>query len=85
MGMWAALKLHSVMKNAANILAIEFLAAAQGVNLLRPLRSSEKLEQAHAALRTSVEPWIHDREMSVDIKKAYDVLHQMELEQFGLH
>jgi len=85
MGMWAALKLHSVMKNAANILAIEFLAAAQGVNLLRPLRSSEKLEQAHAALRTSVEPWIHDREMSVDIKKAHDVLHQMELEQFGLH
>jgi histidine ammonia-lyase len=84
MGMWAALKLHRVMKNAADILAIEFLAAAQGVDLLRPLTSSESLEQVHAELRESVDPWIHDRQMSVDIEKAYDVLHRMDIDRIGL-
>ena len=51
MGMGAALKLQQVVANTRRILAIELLAAAQGVDLLRPLRSSPPLERLHAAVR----------------------------------
>ncbi|MFQ5761093.1 MAG: histidine ammonia-lyase, partial [Acidiferrobacterales bacterium] len=37
MGMWGALKLQQVLTNTTQILAIELLAAAQGIDLLRPL------------------------------------------------
>src|SRR5688572_12136253 len=40
MGMGAALKLGQVVANTRRILGIELLAAAQGVDLLRPLSSS---------------------------------------------
>ena len=72
------------MKNAADILAMEFLAAAQGVDILRPLTSSESLEQVHAELHESVDPWIHDQQMSVDIEKACDVVHRMDIDRIGL-
>ena len=40
MGMGAALKLRPVVANTYRIVAIELAAAAQGIDLLRPLRSS---------------------------------------------
>jgi hypothetical protein len=54
MGMGAALKLGQVVANTRRILAIELLAAAQGIDLLRPLRSSAPLERLHAAVRERV-------------------------------
>ena len=48
MGMGAALKLGPVVGNTSMILAIELAAAAQGIDLLRPLRSSPALERLHA-------------------------------------
>ncbi|MBI5202181.1 MAG: aromatic amino acid lyase, partial [Elusimicrobia bacterium] len=44
MGMGAALKLERSVKNVAGILAIELLAAAQGVELHRPLRPGKGVE-----------------------------------------
>jgi histidine ammonia-lyase len=70
MGVTSALKLGPVLDNTRTILAIELLAAAQGVDLLRPLESSAPLERLHAALRTIVPAWIEDREMSPDIEAA---------------
>ena len=70
MGMWAALKATQVVANVRRILAIELLAAAQGVDLLRPLRSSAPLEALHAALRTRVPKWDQDREMAPDLEAA---------------
>lgn len=70
MGMWAGLKLGQVVDNTRTILAIELLAAAQGIDLLRPLRSSPRLERLHSALREVVEPWTRDREMAPDIETA---------------
>ncbi len=67
MGMGAALKLGRVVENVRRIFAIELLAGAQGVDLLRPLRSSEPLEELHAAIRRRVEPWTADREMAPDL------------------
>jgi len=51
MGMNAALKLDTVVKNTACITAIELLAAAQGVELHRPLKSGLGIEIALAKLR----------------------------------
>jgi histidine ammonia-lyase len=70
MGMWAALKLAQVVANVRRILAIELLAAAQGIDLLRPLRSSEPLEALHAAVRERVPKWTVDREMAPDLAAA---------------
>ncbi len=77
MGMWAALKLQKVLENSRRILAIELLAAAQGIDLLRPLRSSDELEAVHRAFRQWVRYWGDDREMAPDIDAAHDFLREL--------
>jgi len=74
MGMGAALKLRQVVSNVRYILAIEFTAAAQGIDLLRPLTSSTPLEALHAALRQRVPMWREDREMAADLNAVHDFL-----------
>src|ERR1700722_20071082 len=44
--------------NALNIIAVEFLAACQGLDLRAPLKSSARLQRAHGALRLQV-PFAH--------------------------
>ena len=70
MGMGAALKLCDVISHTNTILTIELLCGAQGIDLLRPLRSSPALEALHAALRKRIELWEVDREMAGDIARA---------------
>jgi histidine ammonia-lyase len=70
MGMWAALKLTRVAGNVRCILAVELAAAAQGIDLLRPLASSAPLERLHADVRRSIPPWTEDREMAPDLERA---------------
>jgi len=67
---WAALKARRVAENVRSVLAIELVAAAQGIDLLRPLRSSGPLEALHAAIREQVAPWDEDREMAPDLAAA---------------
>jgi histidine ammonia-lyase len=81
MGTWAALKVGQVVANVRRILAIELLAAAQGIDLLRPLRSSGPLEELHAALRARVPKWDQDREMAPDLAAAEEFL-AAEIEPF---
>jgi histidine ammonia-lyase len=66
----AALRLAEMAENLATILGIEILAAAQGLDFHRPLRSSPPLEAAHAALRQRVARWDQDRAMAPDIEAA---------------
>jgi histidine ammonia-lyase len=56
--------------NTATILGIEWLAAAQGVDFHRPLATSPRLAQAHAALRSSVAFYDKDRLFAPDIEAA---------------
>jgi histidine ammonia-lyase len=72
----AALRLATMAENLAVILGIELLAAAQGVDFHRPLRSSPPLEQAHAALRAVVARWDQDRTMAPDIEAAKRLVEQ---------
>jgi len=75
----AALRLGPMMENTEGILAIEYLAAAQGIGFHRPLASSAPIEAAHALLRTKVAPWDTDRIMAPDIAAARVLLRAMDL------
>jgi len=66
----AARRLTDMVDNAAGIIAIELLAAAQGVEFHRPLLTSECLEGVIAELRTSVPRYDRDRFFAPDIEAA---------------
>jgi histidine ammonia-lyase len=70
MATFAARRLQAMIGNTANILGIELLAAAQGIEFLRPLQSSSALEQAHALLRQQVPAMAQDRYLAPDIEHA---------------
>jgi histidine ammonia-lyase len=70
MATFAARRLDEMAHNTAVIVAIELLAAAQGIEFHRPLRSSAILEQVHAMLRAQVAPFDADRFFAPDIEAA---------------
>jgi histidine ammonia-lyase len=70
MATFAARRLQPMVANTAHILGIELLAAAQGIDFLRPLQSSAPLEAVHALLRTQVPAMAQDRYMAPDIERA---------------
>jgi histidine ammonia-lyase len=70
MATFAARRLQAMISNTANILGIELLAAAQGIEFLRPLQSSVALEQAHALLRQQIPAMAQDRFLAPDIEHA---------------
>jgi histidine ammonia-lyase len=65
-----ARRLTDMGENAANVVAIELLSAAQGVDFHRPLSSSEPLEQVMAAVRAAVPFYEQDRYFAPDIAAA---------------
>jgi len=74
MATFAARRLAQMAENTRGVLAIELLAAAQGIDFRRPLRSSSALEEAHALLREKVAFYDHDRHFAPDIEAAKDVM-----------
>jgi len=70
MATFAARRLQPMIANVAHILGIELLAAAQGIEFLRPLSSSPALEQAHALLRAQCASIATDRYMAPEIERA---------------
>jgi histidine ammonia-lyase len=54
--------------NTARIVAIELLAAAQGVDLRRPLATSPKLAEAMKLIRGDVPFWDRDRAFAPDLE-----------------
>eukprot|EP00069_Balaena_mysticetus_P022257 bmy_13867T0 len=59
---------------AALVLAIELLAACQGIEFLRPLKTTTPLEKVYDLVRSVVRPWIKDRFMAPDIEAAHRLL-----------
>ena len=70
MATFAARRLQGMISNTANILGIELLAAAQGIEFLRPLKSSAALEAVHALLRKDVPAHNVDRYLAPDMAHA---------------
>ncbi|MBI0435548.1 histidine ammonia-lyase [Roseomonas sp. KE0001] len=63
----AGLRLAEMADNTAAILAIELLAAAQGVGFHRPAATSAALEAVLAEVRAVAAAWDEDRHMAPDI------------------
>ncbi|KAJ1163316.1 hypothetical protein NDU88_003776 [Pleurodeles waltl] len=74
MGGWAARKCLRVIEHVEQVLAIELLAACQGIEFLRPLRTTTPLEKVYDLVRTVVRPWLKDRFMAPDIEAAHRLL-----------
>ena len=66
----AARRLGEMTENAAGIVGIELLAAAQGVDFRRPLPTSPLLRRVMALIRAEVPFLEHDRAMAADIAAA---------------
>ncbi|HYC36386.1 MAG TPA: histidine ammonia-lyase [Usitatibacter sp.] len=68
MATFAARRLGDMADNTAGIVAIELLAAAQGIDFRRPLRSSPLLEEAHVIVRGVAPHLDGDRYLALDIE-----------------
>jgi histidine ammonia-lyase len=66
----AARRLDTMAEHTGTILAIEWLAAAQGVDFHRPLVTSPPLQRVHDILRQRVPFYEEDRLFSPDIEAA---------------
>jgi histidine ammonia-lyase len=67
MATFAARRLGDMAGNAAGIVAIELLAAAQGIEFRKPLATSPRLAEALALVREEVAFYDHDRYFAPDI------------------
>jgi len=74
MSTWAARKMARVTELARLVLGMEYLAAAQGIEFHRPLRTSDRLETAVSRLRENVARLDDDRVMSGDMEIAADLI-----------
>ena len=69
-----ARRLTQMAENAANIVGIELLAAAQGADFHAPLTSSPALEKARLFLRRHVPKLEADRKMAPDMEAATEMV-----------
>ncbi len=69
MATYAARRLHVMLDNVADIVAIELLAAAQGIHFHRPKRSSPPIDDVIAAIREISPVYEQDRSLSSDIRR----------------
>jgi histidine ammonia-lyase len=74
MGMTSALKLRAVVDLAEHLLAIELLAAAEGLEHRRPLKAGVGVERAFAAVRKIASPLVQDRSLSPDITNVAEAI-----------
>jgi histidine ammonia-lyase len=70
MSTWGARKMNDVAGILQDVLGMEYLGAAQGIELRRPLKSSPVLEQAISKLREFAPHLGEDRFMATDMAAA---------------
>ncbi|KAA5803357.1 histidine ammonia-lyase [Alkalicaulis satelles] len=64
----AARKAGQAARNAASIIAVELLCAAQGLDFRRPLKAGPRVEDLHARIRTHAAHLDEDRYMATDLQ-----------------
>jgi len=69
MATFAARRLHTMLDNVEDIVAIELLAAAQGIDFHHPQKSSPAIEDVMTAIRELSPPFKEDRSLSADIRR----------------
>jgi histidine ammonia-lyase len=68
MGMGAARRIQPMLGNLRNVLAIELLAACQGIDLLAPLQTGRQAAKAQAIVRAESKMMEADRSLAPDIR-----------------
>lgn len=74
MATYSARRITDIADNIADIVAIEWLEAAQGLDFRRPLKASQAVETAYQCLRAEVPYYDQDRYFAPDIKSASDLI-----------
>ncbi len=74
MATFAARRLHDMLDNVCHIVAIELLAAAQGIEFHRPKKSSAPLEGVISKLREVSPRYGDDRSLAPDIAAVGDMI-----------
>lgn len=79
MGVTAGRKLHEVIKNVQHCLAIELLCNTQGLDFLRPMKTSPALEKVHTLVRKHVAPIDQDRIFYKDMENLTKLIASNEI------
>lgn len=74
MATFAGRKARDIAINAANVVAIELLAAAQGIDFHAPLKTSPALQAAHAKVRSVSAHLDQDRSLAGDIARVRELV-----------
>jgi histidine ammonia-lyase len=74
MGMGAARRLAPMLENARNVVAIELLAACQGIDLLAPLPTGKEAQKAYDLVRSVSKMVETDRPLSRDIADVSSII-----------
>jgi histidine ammonia-lyase len=74
MATFAARRLQPMLRNTAHIVAIELLAAAQGIEFLRPLRSAPAMENVLRLVRSVSPAMMQDRSLARDIEAVHHLV-----------
>ena len=82
MATFAARKALNVADNVRRIVAIELLAACQGLDFRHPLLSSSALEAVRKCVREIVPHYGEDRYLAPDMQKAEALIAIGKLDQF---
>ena len=82
MATYAGRRLLEMAYNSASIVAIELLAAAQGLDFRKPLKSSSILEQARQLVRKHVKFYDHDRYFAPDIQSITSLVQSGRFSEF---
>lgn len=82
----AARRLHQMADNTATIIAIELLAACQGLEFHRPLTSSPCLEKVYGQIRSKVSAYNQDRYFAPDLAAVKEMVlkGEINLHELGL-
>lgn len=78
MGSISGRKFNQVLRNVENILAIELMFAAQGIEFRRPLKSSSIIEENFAIIRKKVAKLEDDRLIGEDILTMVEMVRNRE-------
>jgi histidine ammonia-lyase len=69
-----AFRLIEMAKNAASIIAVELMAAAEAIEHHRPLKTSPRLEPVLALIRDRIAPLTEDRYLAPDLAAATELV-----------
>lgn len=74
MGMGAARRLRPMAESLQRILAIELMAACQGIDLLAPLKTGAAAARAYERVRTISKPVVQDRSLGGEIEALAEAI-----------